>query len=440
MRTTSKGRKGQAIIMLTLAVPVVFGLLGLAADIGWMHYRQSKAQTAADAAAMAAVDRIIQLSGGSYACGGSQAVCQARTLCPVTIPATPTSTLEAACAYAKANGFAVTTNGTQWVYVSSGAGSSPPRSPGVTTSYWVSVEVIESIPQKFAAVLGKTLGSVSARSTAAVGAPAPVSCIYVLDSSVSGAFTAGGGTTVTAGCGIFVNSSSTTAMSMTNGAVVNTTVAKVVGGYRLSGGASISVTPTTGAAVTPDPFASVPAPTYSGCNYTNVSVGNGVVVTLTPGVYCNGLNLGGGATITLSPGVYVMNGGGFTISNGAHVSGSGVTIFNTANGYTYKNFSLGGGSVMTLSAPISGTYRGLLFYNDRTINSALVNTFAGGTSLDLTGSLYFPNSAVAYSGGSSTSVTAILAKTVTFSNGSKFNKDDDGQKTGLHTDISRMIE
>ena len=166
MRTTSKGRKGQAIIMLTLAVPVVFGLLGLAADIGWMHYRQSKAQTAADAAAMAAVDRIIQLSAGTYGCGSGAAVCQSRTLCPATIPATPTSTLETACAYAKANGFEVKNNGTQWVYVSSGANTAPPRSAGVTTSYWVSVEVIESIPQKFAAVLGKTLGSAAARHRA----------------------------------------------------------------------------------------------------------------------------------------------------------------------------------------------------------------------------------------------------------------------------------
>lgn len=433
-------RNGQVLILVTLAIPVLFGLLGLLVDIGWMHFRQEMAQTAADAAVMAAVGKAIENGNGAFVCGASQVGCQSRTLCSTSLPPHPTNSLDVACAYASTNGFTVTSGGRQFVYVTAGASSSPPRSPNVYSDYWVTVEVVETAPQLFSAVLGNTMGTVSARASAGVGYTTPASCVYVLDPAAASAFDASGGITVNAGCGIFVNSSSATALTVSGGATVNTSVAKVAGGYKVSGGSHMTPLPTAGTAVTPDPFGGVAAPTYSGCLYTNKSVGNGAVVNLSPGVYCNGLTLGGGATVTFSPGVYVMNGGGLTISNGAHVSGSGVTFFNTSNGYTYKNLTINGGTVVTLSAPTTGTYRGLLYYNDRTINAALANTVSGGTDIQLTGSLYSPSVAFSYSGGSSTTVTAILAKTVSFNGGAYLASDITGTKTGLGSMIPRVIE
>jgi hypothetical protein len=440
MRNERSCKNGQTLVLVTLAILTIFGLLGLLVDFGWMHFRQEAAQTAADAAAAAAVQAALAYSAGSYTCGSNNVGCQTSTLCPNPLHANPTNTLDIACAYAKTNGFAVTSGGRQSVYVGAGAGTSPPTAPGVTVGYWVTVIVAENIPQLFSAVLGNPLGTVSARATAAASGTTANSCVYALDPAMKAAFSASGGATVNASCGIFVNSNNAGALEATGGATVNTSAAKVVGGYKITGGARVSPTPRSGATAAVDPFAALAAPTYSGCNYTGKSTGGGATVTLSPGVYCNGLSLQGGSTVTLQPGVYIIDGGGFSTGGGAVVNGTGVTIFNTARSYSYQPFTIGGGSKVTLTAPTTGTYRGVLFYNDRTINSGNSNSFQGGADLQLTGSLYFPSTPVSYAGGSATTVTAIIAKSVNFSGGAYLAQDLTGTKTGLGSVHGNLIE
>ena len=50
------GRRGQALIMVTVALLAMSGLIGLAVDFGWSYYLRRTEQAAADAAAMAAVN------------------------------------------------------------------------------------------------------------------------------------------------------------------------------------------------------------------------------------------------------------------------------------------------------------------------------------------------------------------------------------------------
>ena len=47
-------RGGQAIILASLTMTVMFGTLGLATDLGWNYFLKTRVQTAADAAASAA--------------------------------------------------------------------------------------------------------------------------------------------------------------------------------------------------------------------------------------------------------------------------------------------------------------------------------------------------------------------------------------------------
>jgi hypothetical protein len=344
-----------------------------------------------------------------------------------------------ACAYAKSNGFAITNAGRQNVTVTAGTGTVPTVS-GVTVSYWVTVRVAETVPQFFSAVLGNMTGTISARATAAISGGSAGSCIYVLAPSMSGALSASNGVAVSATCGIFVNSSSSTAMTVTGGAAVTASTVQVVGNYSISNGGSINPTPITGAAPATDPFASLPAPSYSGCNYTNESVGYGTT-TLSPGVYCNGISLANGCTVTFRPGIYILNGGGLNIAGGCTVTGSGVTFFNTANGYTYEPMSISNGTTVTLSAPTSGTYQGILFFQDRTISSSLVNSVAGGSTMLLTGSLYFPTTPLSYSNGISTAVTGIVAQSVSFSGGAHVAQDPTGgTETGLGHPTASLIE
>ena len=181
-------------------------------------------------------------------------------------------------------------------------------------------------------------------------------------------------------------------------------------------------------------------PTFSGCNQTNYSAGGGQTITLNPGVYCGGMNIGGGAKVTLNSGMYVLNGGGLTVNNGATLTGSGVTFFNTGqSGQTIAAIDIAGVVPITLSAQTSGTYQGILFIQDRNLSYATTNTFDNGSTSVLTGTLYFPSTGINYAGGTTQSYTAIIAKTLTFSNGASIKNDTTGAFTGLATHGTSLI-
>src|SRR5437667_7052311 len=128
--------RGQALILVTLTLIPMFGLLGLAVDLGWMEFTKKSAQTAADAAAMAA---LLQFQSTTFSttvtCGVGGVVCQAPTSCS---PA-PASYLHSGCDYAQLNGFS--SAGNQYVSLESGIGA-PPTAPTVLSStYWVTARV-----------------------------------------------------------------------------------------------------------------------------------------------------------------------------------------------------------------------------------------------------------------------------------------------------------
>jgi hypothetical protein len=316
MTLTSRNcESGQALIMVSLSLVAMFGLLGLVVDIGWMHFRVEAAQTAADSAASAAAEAALASSGGSITCGSNNVQCQLATACSNPIPPSPVKDTDIACAYAQSNGFANTTGGRQTVTVAAGTGTVPTVS-GVTVPYWVIVRVSETISQLFSAVLGNTTGTVGAVATAAITGSTTNSCIYVLNPTKPQAFAAAGGATVGSSCGIFVDSRDPDAMDVTGGSKITASTVRVVGNYSSKGGSTISPLPTTGTAAIGDPFASLAAPSYSGCDYTNKTVAGGTV-TLSHGVYCNGITISGGATVTFQAGMYVLNGGGLNIAGGA---------------------------------------------------------------------------------------------------------------------------
>src|SRR5215467_6836853 len=74
-----KNHKGQALLLVTVAMIPLMGVVGLAIDMGYMEYTQRAAQTAADAAVLAAVGRFNMTVGGStFACddaGNSSWLC-----------------------------------------------------------------------------------------------------------------------------------------------------------------------------------------------------------------------------------------------------------------------------------------------------------------------------------------------------------------------------
>jgi hypothetical protein len=263
---------------------------------------------------------------------------------------------------------------------------------------------------------------VTARSVARRGPG--TTCLHVLDPSASSAVSASGGAVVQVNCGVQINSSSNSALSVSGGARLAATQVNIVGSYSASGGGIISPAPTIHVAVEPDPLAQVPAPAVGACTQTDFSVSSGDVRTISEGVYCGGISVSGGSRLTLNPGTYILKGGGLSVSGGSYLTGAGVTFYNTfAAGYSYGAVSLSGGTYNTLSAPTTGPLAGILFFQDRNLVSGAASSLSGGATSRFDGALYFPKTALTYSGGTGTEYTIIVANTLSFSGGTTLNSN-----------------
>jgi hypothetical protein len=430
MRRRSKfgSRAGQSAIFIALNLVFVFSALSLAVDLGWAYYRRAAAQTAAQMAAQSAASWAM-LNG--YACGENGVVCGTTYTCPTTETSPPSDELKAGCLYAAQNGF--TPGGNQTVTMTSGS-TTPPGSSGLTTAYWVQATVSEQSSTLFARFANMPALTIKAMATAGVTTTPSGACVYSLDPSASSAVKASGSVSVTASCGIYINSNNSAAFVTSGGAVVTSTQILVNGGASVSSNSSVSPSPTTNAGGFSDPLASLPTMTVSGCTYTNWSTSSQTTVTLSPGTYCGGISVGNQTTVNFNPGTYILNGGGLSVTGGATLNGTGVVFFNTGqNGYTASPISLSGNTTFNLSAPNTGAYQGMLFVQDRNLTYAGSNSIAGTNGSRMTGTLYFPTTNVTYSGTSVSSgtYTAIVAKTVTFSGTTYFLNDTTGTYTGL---------
>jgi hypothetical protein len=129
--------------------------------------------------------------------------------------------------------------------------------------------------------------------------------------------------------------------------------------------------------------------------------------------FCGGLEIKG--TITLKPGLYIIDGGNFTVTAGAKLSGDGVTFF-FANSAAAK---LTGNGDIDLSAPTTGPYAGLLFFGSRH-DTGLVHQVTGNSESTLEGNLYVPTGRIEFTGNSTVSggCTQIIADQVVFTGNS----------------------
>jgi hypothetical protein len=445
-----------------LNMTLLFGALGLAVDVGWGFFVKQEAQAAADAAAMAAAAYVS--FGGTVTCGSGGATCGTLNCNGVT---TATDDLSDGCLYAAKNGFATG--------VTMLGGTTSPGVTGNSPTYWTQAIVTTSHLNLFGPFTGLRHFTVTASAKAGVTSYTAGACIYVLDPSSSGAFTATGSSNTTATCGIFVHSTSTSGFTTTGSArvtasqiLINSTAASI------GGSTSVIPTPTynAGSPATSDPIAGVQTiPTFSNpnpCSTAAHNIGSTTVTTLNPGTYCGGITIGNSAQVTFAAGDYLINdglsiggaskvtfGAGLYIINGSAsgvalsfgnstiVNGAGVTFFITGQytGHTIGNVQSTGATTVNLAAPLSGPYQGMLFLQDPALNYTSTNSFANSAASVLQGTLYFPSTAVSYSGASSTGTyTAMIAKTLSFTGSAAFKNDPTGTFTGLETKVRGLIQ
>ena len=416
MRNTSKllllhrEERGQALVCVVAALSLLMIVAGLGVDVGYLRYQHGQMQKSADAGALAGASEYLYDSG---------------------------KVTKAAQNESAANGFS---DGVNNISVTV---NSPPTSGTFNgQDGYVQVTVAQAQPNFFMRVAGFNTTAVSAMAVASSWGSAS-GCIYVLDPSDQDTYTASGSAIVSASCGIRVNSGNTKAFDNSGGACTTASP----GGIAVVGNIdqdTCGTTPQTGVAHFSDPLAGLAEPTGwtcpsspptypKECSYSQsggLQCNSQPSTEIQPGTYCGGITISAAAkTATFAAGTYILAGGGLTASGGVNVySDGGVMFYNTtdpSNKAGYKPITVSGGTSTTLTAPTSGTYAGILFFQDRNLPSTDLNkqnTISGGSTGAFTGVLYFPTTPLVYSGGGSTTspYIDIIAWTLTISGSSSF--------------------
>ena len=367
--------KGNVAIIFALSMPLIVGAGGLGVETSFDYLQQVHLQGAADAAAYAAA---LENRDGS-------------SIAVITGAATDAATN---------NGWAATT-GTLVVH-------NPPASGANTAPTAVEVLLSQTQPRFFSAYFSATPLVARARAVA-VYQTAANACILALNKAASGAVQVQGSASLNlTNCDVMSNSLADDAVNVWGSANLTADCIASAGGVSQKGGITLTGCKSviTQAPRARDPFAGLAVPSPG--TKRNIPGGNGKsTVNLSPGSYANGMDLSG--KVALAAGTYYVSGGDVKVNAGADVSGSGVTIYLAAG----SQVSMNGNATVSLTAPTSGTYSGILFFGDPTATSGS-NVFNGNATSNLTGDIYFPTQSVTYQGNFSGSggCTQIVADTV----------------------------
>ena len=396
-----RSERGSVAIQLALMMIVILGMVGLGVEITFVMYKQRQMQSVADSAALGGVTALMR--------------------------GFPADFRVESRAVATAAGF---TNGVGSVTVS----VNRPPTLGSHAGDASAIEVIVSQPLFLGLVslFREGLFQVGARAVATLGGSGSGCVLQTLSTNTTGVSISNGAVVNLEQCGINVNATNSSALSVTGGAVLNAKFVSVSGGTSVNNGAKINATDgiKTNQPVAPDPYASVPQPSYSGCDYNNTSLGhsNKGLQTISPGVYCKGLAFTNDAIIAMNPGVYIIDRGSFAVGGAVQLTGTGVTIFlttSTGKAKDYADVSIGNGAQVNLTAPTSGATAGLAFFGDRNGPLNNTSTFGGGAALKITGAIYFPSQSVTFDNGISnpSGCTQLIAGYIKFSGGARFQNN-----------------
>ncbi len=252
-------------------------------------------------------------------------------------------------------------------------------------------------------------------------------CIIALDPTAAGSLTASGNTTVTANCGVAVNSMSADAVDLKGIASIALSSGSfsISGGFDLSGAAQLTPTVTTGAVPIADPLANLQPPSLSGgCDFMDVVIDD-LSSTLNPGVYCNGIQVSGHAVVTLNAGIYILQGGGLTLRGNSTLAGTGVALYDTGTAASYGPIIVGHNATVQLAAPTTGPLAGVLFFGDRSISSSqtssnqTTNIFGAAIGSTFNGALYFPTQTVLLQNFFASPCSLVIAAQVEFAGDSQ---------------------
>lgn len=376
-----RSRRGAIVVLIAVSLAVILGFVAVAIDGGSLLEQRRRAQSTADAAALAAAEDLFR----NYPRNKGRDV----------------DGTAAAYAWniASANGFSndgkrslVTVRISPETYLG-GPNEGKPLPRG-----YAEVTVQYNQPRYFAVLFGSDEVPVRARAVARGNwTPAHVG-IHVLDLYANAALKATGESSViVTGASVIVNSNHPSAATSTGGKLTASP-------FNITGGTSVSGTKggffgdiNYGTDPEPDPLRFIPQPVMQ--DHLDRSAGpvnfaNGTR-TLLPGVYHGGISVSGQGSLNLEPGVYYMDGGGFSFAGQGNLIAHGVMIYNDPK-KSSDTISISGLGNISMSPPTEGIYKGLTLFQNRQSTNTM--TVSGNGYMDIVGTFYNANGTLVVGG------------------------------------------
>jgi hypothetical protein len=254
-------------------------------------------------------------------------------------------------------------------------------------------------------------------------------CMVSLDNQNTTGITFTGSSTVNLGCGVATNSTSSSAISAGGSSTVVASPIAAVGGVPSSSSYASGTVLLPYSPQQADPYATLPRTPSPPADCTWMSLDVQPNRTVSPAAPASGnICVSGGASIkgTLnlpSNTTIYFDGGTVSFGSQANVTGDSNTLIFTSstpsNSSSFATLSMNGGAVVNLKAPATGTYAGLIMYEDPRAPYG-GDTVNGNSSSLFQGGLYFPSRSLTFNGntGMTTTCLQLVAYQLTFSGNS----------------------
>lgn len=247
-------------------------------------------------------------------------------------------------------------------------------------------------------------------------------CVISLETTTATGVIFQGSSLVNLGCGVATNSQGSSAISAGGGSSVTASPVSAVGLVPASNNYAAGTVLNSYTIAQPDPYANLPLPSgYSCSGELQVNSNQTRNINNSTGVQCyRGMDLKG--TVNFDPGTYIIDGSSgssLRVGAGAVVRCTGCTfIFTTTSAdlSTIPTVTMNGNSTWQVTAPDTGTYAGIMMYQDRRGTASGSNIITGDNASAMRGAIYFPDQQVTFTGSSAmdTNCIQIVARTVTF--------------------------
>lgn len=382
IRRLRNARQGNIATLTALMMPVLIGTAGLASDTIQWTLTKRMMQRAADSGAIA----------GAYALSQS------------TASDSPDVRQAALNDIARNRGFVMNIN----PVINSPATSGSFRD----ASSAVEVLLATDLRLPFTGLIMGGPVRISARAVAEVVGNGDY-CVLALENTNTSGIPIGGNATVNLGCGMMSNAPSTSSIIANGSSYVTASPVAAVGNVPPGNYAPGTVRQSYALPMR-DPYRNLPDPAIN-TNGSNINLNPNRSATYSPGTY-RSIDIKG--TATFSPGIYYVT-SSVSFGSQANITATGVTFILTANNAASNTGSIAtvdmnGGAQLNMTAPTSGTYAGILFYQDRRASNMATNKINGNSSSTLQGALYFPKQELQFNGtsGMNTRCIQIVARRI----------------------------